>query len=146
MDGLISKNKSAFLVQRHIQRVVQVVNEILYFAKRFKKKCLIIKVDFQKYFDYVSRRYINYVMTRMGFGTKWILWMYALVFNSSLSMAHQHMISELRGILGKGILFLHPLFSLQQKVLQVCFKMHPPSINFQGFKIVKISSLISCSS
>lgn len=86
MNGLISKNKLAFLIQRHIQHVVQVMNEILYFSKRFKKKCLIIKVDFQKYFDYVSQRYINYVMTRMGFGTKWILWMYALVFNSSLSV------------------------------------------------------------
>lgn len=78
MDGLISKNKSAFLVQRHIPHVVQVVNEILYFSKRLKKKCLIIKVDFQKYFDYVSRRYINYVMTRMAFDTKWILQMFLI--------------------------------------------------------------------
>lgn len=47
MDNLISKNQCVFLAQRHIQDGVLVVNEILDFANKFKKKGLIMKVDFQ---------------------------------------------------------------------------------------------------
>lgn len=108
MDNLISKNQCVFLAQRHIQDGVLVVNEILDFANKFKKKCLIMKVDFQKYFDCVSWIYLNYVMTRMGFCIEWIHWKDALVFKNSLSVLVNELpnISELRGISDKETLFL----------------------------------------
>lgn len=54
MNDLISKNQCVFLSQRHVQDGLLVVNKILDFANTFKKKCLIVKVDFQKAFDRIS--------------------------------------------------------------------------------------------
>ncbi|MCI31889.1 RNA-directed DNA polymerase (Reverse transcriptase) [Trifolium medium] len=51
MDSLISKNQSAFIKGRLLVDGVLVVNEVVEWVKRAKKKCLIFKVDFKKAYD-----------------------------------------------------------------------------------------------
>ncbi|XP_058783092.1 secreted RxLR effector protein 78-like [Vicia villosa] len=55
-------------------------------AKREKRKCLALKIDFEKAFDRVSWSYLRYILRKMGFGDKWLKWMLACVFTSSVSV------------------------------------------------------------
>jgi hypothetical protein len=54
MNSIISPSQSAFLKGRHLVDGVLVVNELLDFAKKSKKECLIFKVDFEKAYDLVD--------------------------------------------------------------------------------------------
>lgn len=54
VNNLVSQSKSAFIAYKYIQDGVLVVNEVLDFAKIFKKECLMIKMDLQKAYDCIS--------------------------------------------------------------------------------------------
>jgi len=48
---------------------------------------MFLKVDFEKKtFDSVSWKYLEYMLNQMGFHEKWIKWMRACVFSSSVSV------------------------------------------------------------
>lgn len=51
---------------------VFLINEVMYFARRRKKDCMLFKVDFEKAYDYVSWNYLRYILHRTGFGSKWL--------------------------------------------------------------------------
>lgn len=114
------------------------MNEILDFAKRFKKKCLIVKVEFQRAFDCVFWRYLKYVMSRMGFGTKWFHWMDVMVFNSSLSVlvngSHTDDFIVERG-LRQGYPLSTFLFILAVEGLIGLFHNATSVNEFQGFQV-----------
>ena len=50
---------------------VGVVNEIIDFAKKARKNCLIFKVDFEKAYDSVSWSFREYMMRQLGFYPRW---------------------------------------------------------------------------
>lgn len=54
MNSIISPTQSAFLKGRHLVDGVLVVNELVDYAKKAKKECLIFKVDFEKAYDSVD--------------------------------------------------------------------------------------------
>ena len=68
---VISSVQSAFLTGRNILDGVVVVNEVMDMAKRQRKKCVILKADFEKAYDSVSWSYLDYMLDRLGFGVKW---------------------------------------------------------------------------
>jgi hypothetical protein len=86
MDSIISKNQSAFIKGRFLADGVVVVNEVVDMARRLKKDCLILKVDFQKAYDSVSWTFLDYMLGRFGFGDKWREWMKACVCNGNMSV------------------------------------------------------------
>ena len=45
------------------------------FAKKSKKECLILKVDFEKAYDSVDWDFLEYMLHRLGFEAKWVRWM-----------------------------------------------------------------------
>jgi hypothetical protein len=65
---------------------VVVVNEIVDFAKKSGKECIILKVDFEKAYDSVDWGFLEYMLRRLNFGEKWIGWMKACVFAGNLSV------------------------------------------------------------
>jgi len=86
MNSIISGSQSAFLKGRHLVDGVLVVNEVVDLAKRSKRECLILKVDFEKAYDSVDWDFLAYMMRRVGFCEKWVRWMKACVFGGNMSI------------------------------------------------------------
>lgn len=65
---------------------VLVINVLVDLAKRFNNSLLIVNVYFEKAYHCVCWEHLTYLMRRMRFGSKWLAWMKALIFNSSMSI------------------------------------------------------------
>jgi hypothetical protein len=86
MDSLVSPTQSAFLKGRLLVDGVMVVNEIVDWAKKTGKSCLIFKVDFEKAYDSVEWSFLDYMLERFGFGEKWKKWICSCVYGGSMSV------------------------------------------------------------
>jgi hypothetical protein len=86
MDGLVASTQSAFLKGRHLVDGVVVINEVVDLAKRNGKSCMIFKVDFEKAYDSVEWSFLDYMLDRFGFCSKWKDWIHACVFAGSMSV------------------------------------------------------------
>lgn len=80
----ISKCQTAFVVSSQLMHGVPVLNEVVDFSKRAKRKCMLVKVNFQKACDCVQWDILRSMLRRVNFGDRWCGWMEALVFNSSM--------------------------------------------------------------
>ncbi|KHN25835.1 hypothetical protein glysoja_044295, partial [Glycine soja] len=54
--------------------------------QRFKRSCLVFKVDFEKAYDSVSWQFLFYMMRRMGFHERWISWIKGCITSASVSI------------------------------------------------------------
>jgi len=86
MDKIISTSQSAFIKGRNLVDGVLVANKMVDYAEKTKKECLVLKVDFEKAYDSVDWGFLEYMMVRLGFGTKWVVWMKACVCGGSMSI------------------------------------------------------------
>lgn len=86
LGKVISPCQTAFIPGRQILDGVVVLNELIDLIKKRRDKCMFLKVDFEKAFDSVSWKYLEYMLNWMGFHEKWIKWMRACVFSSSMSV------------------------------------------------------------
>jgi hypothetical protein len=71
MDSITSKNQSAFIKGRLLVDGVLVINEVVDWVKKVKKKCW---------------SFLEYMLRRFGFDDKWRSWIRACVFAGSLSV------------------------------------------------------------
>lgn len=62
-----------------------IVNEVINMAWKSRIECLIFKVNFEKAYDYVSWTYLNFMLMRLDFSSKWRSWIRACVFSRRLS-------------------------------------------------------------
>ena len=62
MDNIISSNQSDFIKGHQLVDRVVAVKEVINVARKFKKDCLIFKVDFEKTYDSVSWNFLEYMM------------------------------------------------------------------------------------
>src|SRR3954465_14941296 len=76
--------QTAFIEGRNIVDGILVVNEVLDLAKREKRSCVVLKVDFEKAYDRLSWNFVRYIFKRMGFGSRWLRWMECCIFTNSL--------------------------------------------------------------
>ena len=60
--------------QAQILDVVLTANEAIEEYRRCKKECLVVKVDFEKAYDNVSRDFLDFVLQKKNFGGKWRSW------------------------------------------------------------------------
>lgn len=81
---LISNNQSTFIPVRNIADGILTVNEVLDLAKRDKRSCMVLKVDYEKAYENVGWNYLRFLLKKMEFGDCWIKWMKCCVFNSSI--------------------------------------------------------------
>lgn len=86
LNRCIALNQSAFLPQRYILDGAVIINEAVDFARKVKKECIIVKVDFEKAYDAVNWNFLDYMMHRVGMSGKWRLWIKECVFGDNLSV------------------------------------------------------------
>ncbi|KAJ0941167.1 putative RNA-directed DNA polymerase [Helianthus annuus] len=71
---LISHTQSAFVGSRNILDGPLIVSEVVSWAKKYKTKVLIFKVDFAKAYDTLNWKFLIRVLGYMKFPAKWIKW------------------------------------------------------------------------
>ncbi|MCI26762.1 LINE-1 reverse transcriptase like, partial [Trifolium medium] len=86
MDSLVAPTQSAFLKGKHLVDGVVMVNEVVDLARRTGQGCLILKVDFEKAYDSVEWSFLDYMLDRFGFCSKWRDWIRACVFSDNMSV------------------------------------------------------------
>ena len=72
---MISDSQQAFIQGRQILDVVLIVSETLDSRLKDNMPSLLLKMDIEKAFDHVNWDFLMVVMSKMGFGHRWINWM-----------------------------------------------------------------------
>nr|GEV17416.1 RNA-directed DNA polymerase, eukaryota, reverse transcriptase zinc-binding domain protein [Tanacetum cinerariifolium] len=71
IDKIIIHGQFAFISGRQILNPLMLI-EVIDWYKTKKKKMLIFKVDYEKAFDFVSWKYLGFMLHGHGFGFKWM--------------------------------------------------------------------------
>ncbi|GKC03765.1 RNA-directed DNA polymerase, eukaryota [Tanacetum coccineum] len=74
IDGIVNEVQSAFIANRQILDGPFILNEIIHWCKAKKKQTMIFKVDFEKAFDSVRWDFLDDVLKKFGFGSRWCDW------------------------------------------------------------------------
>lgn len=85
MPSIIDECQSAFIAGRHLLHSVVITN-VVEEARRGKKLCMIFKVDLERAYDFVSWNFLSYMLRRLGFCNKWILWIEGCLKSASVSV------------------------------------------------------------
>ena len=75
MGEVISDSQQAFIQRRQILNAVLIANETLDSRLKDNKPGLLLKMDIEKAFNHVNWDFLMEVMSKMGFGHRWINWM-----------------------------------------------------------------------
>ena len=74
LGDTIFKNQWVFVAGRQILDVVLIINEVVEDYRRSNKEGLVFKIDFEKAYDNVNWDFLDYVLQKKNFGSKWIRW------------------------------------------------------------------------
>ncbi|GKV52113.1 hypothetical protein SLEP1_g58708 [Rubroshorea leprosula] len=74
ISEIIREYQMAFIKGRQLCDAVVMENEIIDEAKRMKRASFFLKIDFEKAYDKVCWRFLDYMLLRMGFGETWRGW------------------------------------------------------------------------
>ncbi|KAK2356246.1 hypothetical protein QL285_093594 [Trifolium repens] len=86
IGSIVSTSQSAFIKGRQLVDGVLVLNEVVDYAKKTGKECLIFKVDFEKAYDSVEWNFLVYMLHRFGFSDLWIRLIRACVCSGKMSV------------------------------------------------------------
>ncbi|KAL9691204.1 hypothetical protein QQ045_011623 [Rhodiola kirilowii] len=86
LPQIISPNQSTFLTDRNILDGIMIINDIIHAVKKERRAALVIKLEFKKAYDSVSWEYLRSIHESLGFGAKWMDWMFECVSTARLSI------------------------------------------------------------
>jgi len=86
LHKVIDQTQSAFLEGRGLLDSFVVANETIDEVKREKKKCIKVKVDYEKAYDSIRWDFLFYMMERLGFCIRWINWIEECLKSSTISV------------------------------------------------------------
>lgn len=84
LHGVIDERQCAFLGGRNLFHCALIANEVVDEARRKKKKCMILKVDYEKMYDSICWKFLFYMTRRLCFDKIWIGWIYGCLSTSSI--------------------------------------------------------------
>jgi Reverse transcriptase (RNA-dependent DNA polymerase) len=74
VNDKVDEAQTAFIQDKFILDNVLAAHEIIHYAKLYKQKGIILKVDFEKTYDRVSWPFLKELLLSKGFGPKWKAW------------------------------------------------------------------------
>ena len=80
LNETIYLSQRAFVEGRQILDVVLITNEMVDEKRRSGEEGVVLKIDFEKAYDHVDWGFLDHVLERKGFSTKWRSWMRS-IFN-----------------------------------------------------------------
>nr|GEX06968.1 RNA-directed DNA polymerase, eukaryota, reverse transcriptase zinc-binding domain protein [Tanacetum cinerariifolium] len=83
---MIGYEQSTFILGRRILDGPLMLSEIMSWYRRKKQKPMILKVDFEKAFDIVSWKYLDHMISSLGFGCKWRRWIHMCLHSARASI------------------------------------------------------------
>ncbi|RVW26085.1 LINE-1 reverse transcriptase-like [Vitis vinifera] len=83
---VVSIAQNAFLMGRQILDASLIANEVIDSWQKRKEKGLICKLDIEKAYDNINWNFLMKVLQKMGFGTKWVGWMWSCVSSAKFSI------------------------------------------------------------
>ena len=85
---VISDTQSAFIEGRQILDGILLANEIIDLLKKHRKRDggIILKLDFEKAYDCVNWKCLDFMMRSMGFGYKWREWIMECISTVGISV------------------------------------------------------------
>ena len=86
LPSLITAAQGTFVKGRHILDGVLVANELIDSRLRSGIPGVLCKVDLEKAYDHVDWNFLDYVLRRMGFGTRWRSWVRTCISTVSFSV------------------------------------------------------------
>ena len=86
LDKVISKSQNAFVKDRQILDAMLIANELVDSTLRRKDQGMVCKLDIEKAYDSISWEFLNQVMGRMSFGSRWLGWIKWCISTASFSV------------------------------------------------------------
>jgi len=78
-----------------------IANETVDYIRKERLKGVIVKVDFEKAYDSVEWIFLEYMMNRLGFNSRWIKWINTCLKSTTVSvLVNDNPIKEFRRIRG----------------------------------------------
>ncbi|GJV69334.1 RNA-directed DNA polymerase, eukaryota, reverse transcriptase zinc-binding domain protein [Tanacetum coccineum] len=86
VDKIVSHEQTTFIMNRQILDGPLILSEVIDWYKKRKKNMLLFKVDFEKSFNSVSWRYLDFMLCNLGFGPTWRSWITACLDSTRTSI------------------------------------------------------------
>ncbi|XP_022002156.1 uncharacterized protein LOC110899580 [Helianthus annuus] len=83
---VVSNSQSAFIKGKYILDGPLIVNEIIAWCKRNKKKMFLLKIDFEKAYDNVNWHFVIDIMLQIGFPDLWCKWLWGILSSARSSV------------------------------------------------------------
>ncbi|GJR25846.1 RNA-directed DNA polymerase, eukaryota, reverse transcriptase zinc-binding domain protein [Tanacetum coccineum] len=85
-SNIVSPEQSAFIAGRQILDGPLMLSECIDWYKKKSKNLMIFKVGFEKAYDSVSWKYLDFILQSLGFGIKWRRWIQVFYLASGLKI------------------------------------------------------------
>lgn len=86
LGKVVSLDQNAFVRGRQILDASLIANEVIDFWYKRKEKGLICKLDIEKAYDNINWDFLMKVLKKMGFGTRWMEWMWWCISTAKFSI------------------------------------------------------------
>ncbi|RVW97689.1 Transposon TX1 uncharacterized 149 kDa protein [Vitis vinifera] len=83
---VVSPAQNAFVMGRQILDASLIANEVIDSWQKRKEKGVICKLDIEKAYDSLNWQFLMKVLQKMGFGQKWLGWMWSCISSARFSV------------------------------------------------------------
>ncbi|KAJ9685070.1 hypothetical protein PVL29_017197 [Vitis rotundifolia] len=83
---VVSVDQNAFVRGRQILDASLIANEVVDYWQKRKEQGLVCKLDIEKAFDSINWNFLMKVMTKMGFGSRWLAWIWWCISSATFSI------------------------------------------------------------
>lgn len=86
INHIVSDVQTGFIAGRNILDGPLIINEVMGWVKKSKKKTLLFKIDFEKAFDSINWEFVDTIMGYMNFSGKWRMWIRGVLSSARASV------------------------------------------------------------